>query len=77
MKTKRIIIVLLLAILGFILPVTQDGLFNLEPASAKPNAVVLQGITRHDPVIYNLFEEEFKAKYPEVSDIQWLEISDP
>ncbi|MFX0095880.1 MAG: ABC transporter substrate-binding protein, partial [Candidatus Hodarchaeota archaeon] len=53
-------------------------LTNASPEATKTSrSIVLQGITRHDGVIYNLYETEFKKLYPEVSDIQWLEISDP
>ena len=43
------------------------------PVAAKPAAVTLYGLTRHDGTIYTKYTNEFCASHPEVSNILWLE----
>ncbi len=71
MKTKKIFAIIALNIL--LILVLQAGMKN---AIAKPQGIVLQGITRHNATMYGAFETAFLARNPDVDDIQWLEISD-
>ncbi len=45
----------------------------LMPVEAKPNAVTLYGLTRHDQTIYKKYTDKFVASHPGVSNILFLE----
>ncbi|MHA2095535.1 MAG: ABC transporter substrate-binding protein, partial [Candidatus Hodarchaeales archaeon] len=70
MKTKKIFALIALNVL--LLLVLQASMNNVI---AKPQGIVLQGITRHNSVMYGAYESAFLAQNPDVDDIIWLEIS--
>ncbi|MHA1973760.1 MAG: extracellular solute-binding protein [Candidatus Hodarchaeales archaeon] len=72
MNRRRTIFAFLVVVISFAAVSTMGDIFM--PTIAKTEAgVTLYGITRHDATIYTKYTNAFVAKFPEVSNILWLE----
>ncbi|MFX1507276.1 MAG: extracellular solute-binding protein, partial [Promethearchaeota archaeon] len=76
MKQSRRIVILIVSMIFAIFLFGAVGNISSVIGTTNKTQATLFAVTRHDFTIYDKYETRFKQLYPEVGDIQWLELAD-
>ena len=76
LKQSRRIVILIASVILAVFLFGAVGNISSVIGTTNRTQVTLFAVTRHDFTIYDKYETRFKQLYPEVGDIQWLELAD-